>query len=113
MIEDDPGCCALVELVLRYEGYDVDLAYDGGQGLRRAVEAPPDVISLDVRLVGMDGWAVLERLRQVSAVPVVRLTATPSAAAERLGRRLDADDFISKPFVRRDLASRVARITAA
>ena len=113
VIDDDRDCTALVGLVLRYEGYDVDLAYDGGKGLQRAVEVPPDVVILDIRMVGMDGWAVLERLRRVSAVPVVMMTATPSAADERLSRRLGADDFISKPFMPRDLASRIARITAA
>jgi DNA-binding response OmpR family regulator len=113
VIDDDPDCGALVGLVLRYAGYEVDLAFDGGQGLQRAIEASPDVVILDVRLVGMDGWAVLERLRRVSAVPVVMMTAMPSAADERLSRRLGADAFISKPFAPRDLASRVARITAA
>lgn len=112
IIDDDPDCGALVGLVLRYEGYDVDLAYDGGQGLARAVESAPDVVILDVRMVGMDGFAVLERLRQVSHVPVVVMTATPNPADERLSRRLGADDFIGKPFLPRDLASRVARVMA-
>ena len=112
VIDDDPDCGALVGLVLRYEGYEVDLAYDGGQGLQRAFDAPPDVIILDIRLTGMDGWAVLQQLRAVSAVPVVMMTALPSADAARQSRRMGADDFIGKPFMPRDLASRVARITA-
>ncbi len=112
VIDDDPDCGALVGLVLRYEGYDVDLAYDGSQGLQRAFDAPPDVIILDIRLAGMDGWAVLEQLRAVSEVPVVMMTALPSAADARLSRRLGADDFIGKPFMPSDLASRVARVTA-
>jgi DNA-binding response OmpR family regulator len=112
VIDDDPDCGALVGLVLRYEGFEVDLAYDGAQGLQRAIEAPPDVIILDIRLADIDGWAVLERLRQVSTAPVVMITATPSAADARLSRRLGADDFIGKPFMPRDLANRVARVTA-
>ncbi len=112
IIDDDPDTGELVGLVLRYEGYDVDLAFDGRQGLERAIETPPDVVILDVIMPGVDGWAVLRRLREVSAVPVVMMTAAASAVEERLSRNLGADDFIVKPFMPRDLASRVARVIA-
>ena len=109
VIDDDPDTGALVGLVLRYEGYDVDLAYDGRQGLQRALETPPDVVILDVIMPGVDGWAVLRSLREVSAVPVLVMTGSASAVEERLSRNLGADDFIVKPFMPRDLATRVAR----
>jgi DNA-binding response OmpR family regulator len=106
IIDDDPDTGELVGLVLRYEGYEVDLAYDGRQGLEHAM------VILDVMMPGVDGWSVLRQLREVSAVPVVIMTAAASAVEERLSRNLGADDFIVKPFMPRDLASRVARVIA-
>jgi DNA-binding response OmpR family regulator len=109
VIDDDPDMGELVGLVLKHAGYEVDLAYDGRQGLQRFAETPPDVVVLDVMMPGMDGWAVLQHLREVSRVPVVVITATGTQANERMSQHLGAADFITKPFRPRDLTSRVAR----
>ena len=109
VIDDDPDMGQLMGLVLIRAGYEVDLAYDGRQGLRRFIEARPDVVVLDVRMPDIDGWTVLQHLHEISSVPVVIITATASPDIETKSHTLGAADFIAKPFRPNDLALRVAR----
>src|SRR5262245_22406818 len=109
VIDDDPDMGRLMGIVLVRAGYEVDLAYDARQGLRRFTESRPDVVVLDVLMPGIDGWSVLQHLHEVSSVPVVIITATASPDIESKSQTLGAADFIAKPFRPNDLALRVAR----
>src|SRR5690348_5903723 len=75
VIEDEPGIVDFLALGLAHEGFAAEVARDGATGLRLAVEHAPDLVVLDVMLPGIDGFTVCERLRAVSSVPVIMLTA--------------------------------------
>jgi DNA-binding response OmpR family regulator len=107
VIEDDPDVGRLVTRLLERDGHGVRLAADGEAGLRAFFDARPDLVILDIGLPGMDGWQVLERLRELSDVPVVMLTAQGDELDRVRGLRGGADDFVAKPFGRQELAARV------
>lgn len=99
VIDDDPAVTSLLRRGLAYEGYAVSVAGSGEQGLALAREEPPDLIILDVMMPGIDGFAVLERLRSVEpAPPVLFLTARDAPADQVRGLNAGADDYIIKPF---------------
>ncbi|MDP2743833.1 MAG: response regulator [Dehalococcoidia bacterium] len=89
------------------EGYAVTVANDGTSALAQLVEHKPDLILLDIRMPGMDGYQVLEHIRKLSDVPVIMLTRVhePTAVEKSLG--LGADDFVEKPFLTAVLAARI------
>jgi DNA-binding response OmpR family regulator len=105
---DDDGTIreALVEL-LRGAGYDVRLAPDGRAGLRSFHADPPDLVILDVRMPELDGWQTLERIRDLSDVPVLMLTARTAELERVRGLRAGGDDYVAKPFGRQELLARV------
>ncbi|WP_372789016.1 response regulator transcription factor [Paraconexibacter sp.] len=107
VIEDDPDVGRLVTRLMERSGHDVRLCADGEAGLRAFFEQRPDVVVLDIGLPGMDGWQVLERVRELSDVPVLMLTAQGDELDRVRGLRSGADDFVSKPFGRQELAARV------
>jgi two-component system phosphate regulon response regulator PhoB len=98
---------------LQREGYKVDVAHDGGEGLNRIRSQPPDLVLLDIMLPGMPGTQVLRVLRadpRTSAIPVVMLTARSADVDQVVGLALGADDYITKPFSMAVLAARVAAV---
>lgn len=106
-IEDDPDIALAVRLVLRRAGLTVSHAANGEDGLRLFQAEHPEVILLDVGLPAMDGWGVLERIREQDDTPVLMLTAHGLAADQFRGLHSGADDYLVKPFSNAELISRV------
>lgn len=105
--EDDPALRRTLAATLREEGFAVDLAADGEQGLAMALDDLYDAVVLDVMMPRLDGWQVLERLRQASAVPVLMLTARDAVPDRVRGLDGGADDYLVKPFDGDELVSRL------
>jgi DNA-binding response OmpR family regulator len=109
-IDDDEDLCLLVSEFLRQEGFDVRCEYDGAKGLEQALARKHDFILLDVMLPSMEGFEVLRRLRRVSRVPVLMLTARGQDLDRIAGLELGADDYLAKPFNPRELFARIRAI---
>ncbi len=109
LIDDDRTLLNLLGEFLRGEAFEVSVAPNGETGLRLAYEEHPDLVLLDVMLPGMDGWEICARLREMSRVPIIMLTAKATEADKLRGFRLGVDDYVTKPF---SFAELVARIQA-
>ena len=107
--EDEPRLLKSLAKALREEGYAVDTADTGDEGLYKAQNYPYDAIVLDIMLPGMDGWGILERLRKEKKTPVLMLTARDGPPDRVKGLDLGADDYLVKPF---DLPELLARLRA-
>lgn len=109
IVEDEPDLLASLAQALREEGYAVDTAANGSDGLFNAEGTDYDAIVLDVMLPGMDGWELLRRLRQTRKTPVLLLTARDQTRDRVKGLDIGADDYMVKPF---DLEELFARLRA-
>src|SRR5947208_637627 len=109
VVEDEPELLAAVAGALREEGYAVDEAADGEDGLFKAMSWDYDAVVLDLMLPGLDGWQLLAKLRQGRATPVLILTARDAVADRVRGLDVGADDYLVKPF---DLSELIARVRA-
>lgn len=107
IIEDEEGLVEFLELELRYEGYEVDVAYDGRQGLELATKQDYHVILLDLMLPGLNGIEVCRRLRLVKDTPIIMLTARDSVMDRVMGLDSGADDYVVKPFAIEELLARI------
>lgn len=107
LVEDEEKLARMVELELRYEGYEVEKAFDGRTGLERALSGKHDLILLDIMLPAMSGMEVLRRLRRESQVPVIMLTARDTVVDKVAGLDSGADDYITKPFAIEELLARI------
>jgi diguanylate cyclase (GGDEF)-like protein len=110
VVDDDPDVARFVEVNLRSAGYEVDLASDGEEALRKAVELAPDLILLDVMMPRVDGFEVARRLRRdprTSSCTIIMLTAKALASDKVVGLSAGADDYIIKPFDPVELLARV------
>jgi DNA-binding response OmpR family regulator len=110
LIDDDPTVLELLSGHLETAGYQVLAASEGPRGLTMAAEFRPDLIILDLMMPGMDGWQVCERLRSVSAVPIILLTAKNDELDKLRGFRLGIDDYVTKPFSFAELTARVRAV---
>jgi DNA-binding response OmpR family regulator len=110
VIEDDPDIGHLVCLRLDRAGYSTRHATDGQHGLRLLHEQHPDLVLLDIGLPGIDGWQVLERIRDISEVPVIIVSARGLETEKVRGLQSGADDYITKPFGHQELVARVGAI---
>jgi two-component system response regulator ArlR len=106
IVEDDAAISRVLELELKHEGYDVEVARDGLEGLERALKEP-DIVILDIMLPRMDGLEVCKRLRAKSNVPVIMLTAKDRVPDRVTGLDVGADDYLTKPFATAELLARV------
>ena len=109
VVEDDPDLLAGLLQALRKEGYAVDGAADGEEGLYKAKATDYDAIVLDVLLPRLDGWELLTRLRETKITPVLMLTARDSTDDRVRGLNTGADDYLGKPF---DVPELLARLRA-
>src|SRR6266849_6770549 len=110
LIDDDVELCALLQELLKREGFDVQMEHDGAKGLDRARSGQFDLIVLDVMLPLLDGFDVLRQLRRSSMVPVLMLTARGEDVDRIVGLELGADDYLPKPFNPRELTARIHSI---
>jgi len=108
LVEDEEKLARMVELELRYEGYEVEKAFDGRTGLERALSGSFDLVLLDIMLPQLSGMEVLRRLRKEGVqLPVIMLTARDSVIDKVSGLDSGADDYITKPFAIEELLARI------
>jgi DNA-binding response OmpR family regulator len=110
VVDDDADVRTLVCELLARAGYTVSQAPDGREALRLLYDERPDLIVLDVSMPELDGWATLERIRELSSVPVVMLSALGAELEKVRALRGGADDYVTKPFGRQELLARVESV---
>ena len=112
VVDDEPDTVDLVRLVLETEGFDVITAYSGSECLKKIDEEMPDAVLLDIMMPEMDGWEVFKRIREkYRDLPVAMLTVRNQDIDKMLGLHvLKANDYITKPFGRKDLVERVKKM---
>jgi two-component system alkaline phosphatase synthesis response regulator PhoP len=108
IIEDEEDLVKGLKLNLADEGYEVDWAADGAEGLRKAMEERPDLIILDIMLPKMNGLDICRELRKENiSIPIIMLTAKGEEIDKVLGLEIGADDYMTKPFSIRELLARI------
>lgn len=107
IVEDDAEFAALIELWLRRDGMETRIAAGGADALRAVYDWRPDLVSLDVGLPQLDGWEVCSRIRELTGVPILFVSALGAEADRVRGLQLGADDYITKPFSFREYVARV------
>lgn len=110
IVEDDKNLSDLMKMELEYEGFEICRAFDGKEAFSVFNEANPDLILLDIMLPEMDGYQVLRRLRQISDIPVIFVTARDEGFDKVNGLNSGADDYITKPFKIDELVARINAI---
>ncbi|HYN47954.1 MAG TPA: response regulator transcription factor [Candidatus Nanopelagicales bacterium] len=108
VVEDEPAFAELIALWLERHGWRPEIAPDGAHALRAVADRPPDLIVLDLGLPRVDGWHVIERVREESLVPIIVVTARGSEADKVRGLATGADDYMTKPLSFPELVARVA-----
>lgn len=112
VVDDDPTLLRFLQDYLREEKYEVFAANQGTEALRIAYREHPDLVVLDVMMPGMDGWEVCARLRELSDIPIILLTAKSTEADKLRGFQLGVDDYITKPFSFAELTARIQAVLA-
>ncbi|HEX3794576.1 MAG TPA: response regulator transcription factor [Acidimicrobiales bacterium] len=107
VVEDDERIRSSMRLALEGEGYEVNDAASGEEGLDLFASAPSDVALIDLMLPGMDGFECCRALRRQSAVPIIIVTARADTHDVVAGLEAGADDYVTKPFVAKELAARI------
>jgi len=107
IIEDEVKISRFIQLELQHEGYIVEEEKDGRAGLEKALHGNHDLIILDVMLPSLNGMEILRRLRQVSEIPVIMLTAKDDVMDKVMGLDFGADDYLTKPFAIEELLARI------
>jgi DNA-binding response OmpR family regulator len=110
VVDDDETVRDVVRRYLEVAGFTVDMAGDGAEGLAKFAAHEPDLVVLDVMMPGINGLEVCRRLRHVSQVPIVMLTALGEEENRIAGLQLGADDYVTKPFSPKELALRVVSV---
>lgn len=110
LVEDDPKVARTVRLYLEAAGYEAVWVADGREAVARGEGERFDLVVLDLLLPGLDGYAVCRRLREVSRVPIIMLTARSTEDDRVRGLDLGADDYVAKPFSPRELMARIRAV---
>ena len=110
LVDDDKNILTSVSIALEAEGFDVATHIEGNSALIAMTKNTPDLAVLDIKMPGMDGMELLNRLRKVSSVPVIFLTSKDEEIDEMLGLMMGADDYIRKPFSQRLLIERIRTV---
>ena len=107
IVEDDGNIAELLHLYLEKEGFETQVASDGGKGVELFRSFQPDLVLLDIMLPVMDGWAVLKKIREHDKTPVIMLTAKGETEDKVTGLEGGADDYIVKPFEMKEVLARI------
>ena len=110
IVDDEPRMIKFIRLNLDLEGYRVSEASNGLEALDKVRRELPDLVLLDVMMPEMDGFETLERVREISNVPVIMLTVKAEEEDKVRGLELGADDYVTKPFSPRELSSRIKAV---
>jgi DNA-binding response OmpR family regulator len=110
IIEDDADLVKALELYFSRAGYEVVTAGNGLEGLQQMYSERPDMVILDIAMPKMDGWEVCQRIRELSDVPIVILTARVQEDERVKGLKLGADDYVVKPFSLKELEARLEAV---
>jgi len=107
VVDDEKSISDIIKFNLLKDGYDVEVAEDGDEALKKVYLIQPDLILLDVMLPKLDGFQVCRKIRETFNTPIIMLTAKEEEVDKVLGLELGADDYITKPFGMRELLARV------
>lgn len=107
IVEDEKNIAQVLKYNIEKSGYEAEVAYDGGQGLQRAVSGEFDLVLLDIMLPVMNGFDVCAHVRRVSQVPIIFVTAREEDRDKILGLDTGADDYVTKPFSFKELLARI------
>jgi two-component system KDP operon response regulator KdpE len=107
VIDDEEATVQLISMLLEKRGFETIKAFRAEEGLRKAYRNQPDLVLLDIMMPDMDGWEVCRRLREMSDVPIVFLTARSDVKDVVRGLEMGADDYITKPYDNDELVARV------
>lgn len=107
IVEDEKNIAMVLAYNIKKEGFDCDIAYDGEDGLTRAITGSYDLILLDIMLPKMNGFEVCEKIRYKSQVPIIFVTAKEEEKDKIFGLETGADDYVTKPFSFRELLARI------
>jgi two-component system response regulator RegX3 len=110
IVEDEDTYRETLGYMLRKEGFDVTEAADGAAGLAAFERAGADIVLLDLMMPGLPGTEVCRRLRAISTVPIIMVTARDSEIDKVVGLELGADDYVTKPFSHRELVARIRAV---
>jgi len=110
VVDDEERMVRFIRLNLEHDGFQVSEAFNGKQAVQRLRDVTPDLILLDVMMPDLDGFEVLEMVREISNVPVIMLTAKGEEDDRVRGLEKGADDYVTKPFSPRELVSRVRAV---
>ena len=110
VVEDDRNIAKLLEMYLLKAEYEVEVAYDGGEGMQKFRAVKPDLVLLDVMMPVMDGWQLCRAIREESKVPIIMLTAKSEIDDKVTGLKLGADDYMTKPFDMKEVLARVEAV---
>jgi two-component system response regulator VicR len=110
IVDDEPGIIRLISMYLEREGFQTANARTGAEALEIVSKSSPALVILDIMLPDIDGWEVCRELRRTSDVPIIMLTAREGDEDKIVGLELGADDYVTKPFVPRELVARVKAI---
>lgn len=110
VVDDEERMVRFIRMNLEHDGFEVSEAFNGREAIQKIRDVTPDLILLDVMMPDLDGFEVLESVREVSQVPVIMLTAKGEEDDRVRGLELGADDYITKPFSTRELVSRVKAV---
>lgn len=107
LVEDESNFARYLQLELTNEGYEIDVAYDGPDGLQMALEHSYDLILLDVMIPGLSGIEVCRRIRESKSVPIIMITARNEVPDKVAGLDSGANDYLTKPFAIEELFARI------
>ena len=110
IVDDDSNICELIRLYLEKEKYSTVIVNDGLDAVNVFADEKPNLVLLDVMLPGMDGWQVCRKIRSVSNVPIIMLSAKGELFDKVLGLELGADDYIVKPFETKEVLARIKAV---
>jgi len=110
IVDDDPFLLQLIEKSLSTHGYEVIVGSDGAEGLKLLDETKPHLVILDIMMPNLNGWEFCNRIRKVSTIPIIMLTALGSQADIVRGLQAGADDYLVKPFLQEELLARVSAV---